>query len=158
MFQLSIANCNMWFYICDVLKCFINITNEEMWSVLWVLWQFVTVKCLNLHLHVTVHNYEVLSGKFYGFNPTSISHHLVQLPQATSSHSHKKSKKKKKHSSKTVRSQQLCTSHLCSVKRGCSVSHDILSFPQSNGYDDDLSTLSSRVSGPNNRVMIVFEY
>ncbi|XP_056107949.1 leucine-rich repeat flightless-interacting protein 2 isoform X18 [Rhinichthys klamathensis goyatoka] len=41
----------------------------------------------------------------------------VGLPQATSSHSHKKSKKKKKHSSKT-----------------------------SNGYDDDLSTLSSRSS------------
>ncbi|XP_067265546.1 putative leucine-rich repeat-containing protein DDB_G0290503 isoform X6 [Chanodichthys erythropterus] len=39
------------------------------------------------------------------------------LPQAASSHSHKKSKKKKKHSSKT-----------------------------SNGYDDDLSTLSSRSS------------
>ncbi|XP_039504465.1 leucine-rich repeat flightless-interacting protein 1 isoform X5 [Pimephales promelas] len=41
----------------------------------------------------------------------------VGLPQATSSFSHKKSKKKKKHSSKT-----------------------------SNGYDDDLSTLSSRSS------------
>ncbi|XP_077071673.1 leucine-rich repeat flightless-interacting protein 2 isoform X42 [Siphateles boraxobius] len=41
----------------------------------------------------------------------------VGLPQANSSHLHKKSKKKKKHSSKT-----------------------------SNGYDDDLSTLSSRSS------------
>lgn len=115
-----------------------------------------SVLCLDLHLHATIYtNHEELSLSFLQF----YSYFIVQLPQASSSYSHKKSKKKKKHSSKIVRSHHLCTSHFCSVTKSCNINHEVLFFLQSNGYDDDLTTLSSRVSsGLNNRVMKGFVF